>query len=633
MAKKTTRKLPTLKNKSALKPISRQKPATGVAAKTKVVTVTIKKGSIKKTALKKIIKKTVPGKKTKVPDVKKSAKTTKKVSVQKTDSKTAEKKIIIKNSAIQPLIKTVPKKTVPTARTTIKKRSAPVRRTAIPVSLLTPPSVIQIKTVSPRTPLSIQKTVSSHQKKNNQSTTHITDQIEPVSQVQAALSKSVQKTFGAAVPDLSIVPVKPHDTVTHPTAKAITAIMKAPIIVPPPRPAGKLVADDYELPRHYDATTLTLMARDPYWVHAYWNIAPASLTAIQKKIGPAAMRCVHVIRMYDVSFVNFDGHNANHWFDIEVAPHAQSWNINLWRDNVAYRAEYGLRTLKGVFHAIVRSNVAITPRSGQSERTDVIWISRKEGSLRTMPVMVVESSHKQGQSVVIASSMQPDTMLETQVTPYIKPAAVSEAYYAAEGQNQNQAVSGSYNESTETAPAIATMPPDEIPNTISGRCYFLTDEDIRAYYRQLVPVIRRVRRRVRRTHGMPLVVYIDHDKQTMLALPARLWQLQPGSSMAGASENMAGSSEYNAPASDSLVRSRKFFFEIGMELIVYGRTEPDAGVYLGDQAVVLRSDGTFTMRYALPDGHIPFNFTATARDGEQTRCITSAVERSKTDHV
>ncbi len=38
------------------------------------------------------------------------------------------------------------------------------------------------------------------------------------------------------------------------------------------------------------------------------------------------------------------------------------------------------------------------------------------------------------------------------------------------------------------------------------------------------------------------------------------------------------------------------------ELVLYGGTEPDARVTIGGQPVELRPDGTFSHRFALPDG-------------------------------
>jgi hypothetical protein len=75
-------------------------------------------------------------------------------------------------------------------------------------------------------------------------------------------------------------------------------------------------------------------------------------------------------------------------------------------------------------------------------------------------------------------------------------------------------------------------------------------------------------------------------------------------------------------------RGRKFFFQIDAELIVYGATEPSARVTLQGEPVQLRSDGTFTMRFRLPDSRQIIPAVATSPDGSEERTIVLAVERN-----
>jgi hypothetical protein len=45
-----------------------------------------------------------------------------------------------------------------------------------------------------------------------------------------------------------------------------------------------------------------------------------------------------------------------------------------------------------------------------------------------------------------------------------------------------------------------------------------------------------------------------------------------------------------------------FWFKVNAELILYGSTERDARVTIAGRPVVLRPDGSFSFRFALPDG-------------------------------
>ena len=66
-------------------------------------------------------------------------------------------------------------------------------------------------------------------------------------------------------------------------------------------------------------------------------------------------------------------------------------------------------------------------------------------------------------------------------------------------------------------------------------------------------------------------------------------------------------------------RQRGFWFNVNAELIIYGATEPDATVTIGDRKIKLRPDGTFSFRFALPDGEYPLPAAAHSADGEETR--------------
>src|SRR5919201_4244478 len=75
-------------------------------------------------------------------------------------------------------------------------------------------------------------------------------------------------------------------------------------------------------------------------------------------------------------------------------------------------------------------------------------------------------------------------------------------------------------------------------------------------------------------------------------------------------------------------RQRKFWFHLDAELIVYGATEPNARVTLQGEPIKLRNDGTFTMRFSLPDSRQIIPAVATSPDGVEERTIVLAVERN-----
>ena len=74
-------------------------------------------------------------------------------------------------------------------------------------------------------------------------------------------------------------------------------------------------------------------------------------------------------------------------------------------------------------------------------------------------------------------------------------------------------------------------------------------------------------------------------------------------------------------------KEEKFFLETWTEVIVHGRTEADAEVTIEGKKVNLRSDGTFTQRYALPPGDFKFEVEATSSNKNHKRKQVPAVKR------
>ncbi len=72
---------------------------------------------------------------------------------------------------------------------------------------------------------------------------------------------------------------------------------------------------------------------------------------------------------------------------------------------------------------------------------------------------------------------------------------------------------------------------------------------------------------------------------------------------------------------------RPFWLVANCELIVYGATEPSATVTVQGRKIDLREDGTFSLRFSLPDGKQFIPIEAIRDDGAERRKITPQVER------
>ncbi|MCM8819619.1 MAG: DUF4912 domain-containing protein [Candidatus Omnitrophica bacterium] len=348
-------------------------------------------------------------------------------------------------------------------------------------------------------------------------------------------------------------------------------------------------ADIYDLPSSYNQTYLTLIARDPFWIFAYWEITESSFSDLKQKVGFELDKGVFVIRMYDVTLVDFNGYNANRTFDIEIDPKAGNWYINLWNDNATYCADLGFRLFDGRFFQLARSNFVTTPRFWLSSRKDEIWMEVKDNKTKSF--------------------------VELQVTPQ--------------------------EEKVKSTKQVSDDPKNRIYAENRLKRMRLSEADIRSYYSKLSPFLQELiaqhlakyRAYLRYRKKRPANISLYNRGQILEFLPSNYSQkfFLSGSAQifGGASESIfSGASEQRQVEK----QQRKFFFEIGTELIVYGRTEPDAQVFFNNKKIQLNSDGTFRMQFALPDGRIPLEFIAISSDNIQKREISTEVERKKTKY-
>jgi hypothetical protein len=86
--------------------------------------------------------------------------------------------------------------------------------------------------------------------------------------------------------------------------------------------------------------------------------------------------------------------------------------------------------------------------------------------------------------------------------------------------------------------------------------------------------------------------------------------------------------QFGSGAERVLNRHRELEFQVDAEMILYGRTKPDAKVTLGGEPIKLRPDGSFTVRQPMPDRRQVLPVVASTPDGVEQRTIVIAVERN-----
>ncbi len=254
-----------------------------------------------------------------------------------------------------------------------------------------------------------------------------------------------------------------------------------------------------DLPGQYGQDKIVLQVRDPWWIHAYWEIKGSTYERLKNELKDEFYRAKRLLRVYDVSQIIFDGKNAHRFFDIQIDEHSNSWYIDTGGPGRSWCVDLGLLLTDGRFIMIVRSNTVCTPIEGPSWITDEEW-------------------------------MIPEDMF-------------ARLYGIGFGLGRSSPVGKGWQE--------------------------------------------KVRNELISSPGF-----------SSLSSPVKK---NPG--------------------------ERKFWLMLNTELIVYGATEPDAKVYVQDKQINLRHDGTFTMRFALPNGKQVIPVKAISSDNKEERVINPIVTK------
>lgn len=141
--------------------------------------------------------------------------------------------------------------------------------------------------------------------------------------------------------------------------------------------------EDSALPRCYGVDRLVLLVRDPYWAYCWWEITGESLARGQQMLGAEVSL---VLRLFDITEIEWNGHNHHSFFDVDIEDEAGNWYIELNKPGGGFCAEVGFRDPDGTFLTLIRSNVVTLPRNQVSSVIDEEWMLLEGESRRLFAV-------------------------------------------------------------------------------------------------------------------------------------------------------------------------------------------------------------------------------------------------------
>jgi hypothetical protein len=185
-----------------------------------------------------------------------------------------------------------------------------------------------------------------------------------VAPVEQAAQDAAQETTPTSAPSLTVAPAQQAEREATDSKFFLGA-----------QPPTAITEPDV-LPASYNDNRIVLLARDPHGVHVYWDFNGERWTQAQNQRDADDDKLV--LRVFDVTYIEFTGANSWSSTDIELTPFATSWYVAVPRADAAYCAEIGYRSRSVRFISLGRSNVAITPRDEISPSTTVRWLTPPE---------------------------------------------------------------------------------------------------------------------------------------------------------------------------------------------------------------------------------------------------------------
>ncbi len=311
-----------------------------------------------------------------------------------------------------------------------------------------------------------------------------------------------------------------------------------------------------ELPEAYGTARMLLTARDPHWLYAHWDLTRDQL----RKHNKASVDGHLVLRIFKNSV---EGSPVT---EVHVHPESTNWFVNVPDAGAKYIAQLGYYKQGGGWMDVSTSAATLTPPDTLSEDHSV-WFATLPTDLHLPELLHVVKSAL-SENVPLMEAIQQLRAMGYSMLPDLK--AISAGKWTPEQER-----------------ALAEV---------------INMDSVRRIWIGSVEVTELVRRKWQQELFSAAAAEFGKPSSWSGAMAPSSFELSSLSSPFGGAQ-----------------RPKGFWFNVNAELIIYGATEPDATVTIGERQIRLRPDGTFSYRFALPDGKYDLPAVAVSPDGTDGR--------------
>lgn len=367
-----------------------------------------------------------------------------------------------------------------------------------------------------------------------------------------------------------------------------------------PTPPLTSLETEVELPKAYGTQTLLLTARDPHWLYAHWD-----LTDEQQKYYSTVAAGGHLVLR-----IHANSTSEKPADEIHLHPDSRHWFAHVDRAGTRYIAQLGYYTAAREWIVIATSGTTLTPPDTVAENTSAqfatIPFDVPMAELLTLVKEAVQENAPLAEALqTIRATERPELpeFPQSQQTPFASAADRTESQPANVVSLHPE---GSAKQSSQTWTPAQEQALAELINMDQVRRVWMGSMEI-------TEVIRR---------------QMMHDLAQAAAAQLGQPESAPTSpSVAAGADVGVAPGAISSPSQPPPAQGKSFWFNVNAELIIYGATEADATVTIAGRKIRLRPDGSFSYRFALPDGRFELPIVAVSADQTDGRAVELTFSR------
>ena len=361
----------------------------------------------------------------------------------------------------------------------------------------------------------------------------------------------------------------------------------------PTAPVEKLQTEG-ELPTTYETGEILLAARDPHWLYTHWDLSDTQ----QRRYNGFSRDGHLIVRVY----INAPG--GKPVAEVHVHPESRHWFIHVNQANTRYVAELGYYSAADKWTVVAASAATLTPPDAVSDDTSAEFATIPfEVPMQKLLSLVKEAVQE---NAPLAHAMQE---LRAEGHPELPKINVAQSHRPQTGSSQPPVLARPMAGKT---PRATWKPSTWTPAQERALAQVISMDHVRRVWMGSLEITELIRRQV---------------AQELLSGAAPELGAGAPTSPIGAIGGGAVSG-ISSPTAQAAQAPKGFWFNVNAELIVYGATEADATVTIGGRKIKLRPDGSFSYRFALPDGNYEMPVVAVSADQTDGRAAEMKFSRS-----